>query len=97
MEDAMARTNPWSKTVPRVELDHRARNVRLKLIGIERLVVPRAAVPGFWLSRLVRLLGFWIYTRRRRGDRSGPSLRNGRDGCLPEIDPVWFEGCGAMP
>jgi hypothetical protein len=41
MEDAIARPNLWSKSVPRVELDHRAREARDRLVRIEWLLVPQ--------------------------------------------------------
>jgi hypothetical protein len=96
MEDAMARPNLWSNSVPRVELDHRARDARARLVRIERLFVPCAAVAGFWLRRLVRLLGFRIFGNGGRGDRTAGSLSNPRSGCMPETDSVWIEGCGAF-
>jgi hypothetical protein len=37
------RTNLLSKSVPRVELDQRSREARLRIARIERLLVPRAA------------------------------------------------------
>ena len=36
-----------SNNVPRVELDHRARDARLKLNRIEQLLSPRATGKGF--------------------------------------------------
>jgi hypothetical protein len=42
-EVVMLRKNPWNKSVPRVELDQRARDARLRLDQIERLAVPPAA------------------------------------------------------
>jgi len=62
----MARINLWNKSVPRVELDQRARDARVRLVQIERLIVPRASVAGFWLSPLGRLL-----SSRARGNRRG--------------------------
>jgi hypothetical protein len=44
MEGAMLRTNFWSRSVPRVELDQRSREARLRLERIERLLILRAAV-----------------------------------------------------
>ena len=43
MEGAM-KLDLWNKSVPRVELDQRARAARLRLERMERLLVPRAAV-----------------------------------------------------
>jgi hypothetical protein len=39
----MLRNNPWNKSVPRVELDQRARDARVRLDQIERLAVPASA------------------------------------------------------
>jgi hypothetical protein len=59
MEGAMLKANLW-KSVPKVELDQRARDGRLQLERIERLlVVPRAAVMR---SRLF-LLSVRLYAR----------------------------------
>jgi hypothetical protein len=96
MEDAMARPNLWNKNAPRVELDHRARDARLRLVRIEQLLVPRASVAGFWLSPFVRLLGSRTGGNPRSGGRGSGSQGNPRLGCTPEIDSVWFEGCGVL-
>ena len=64
----MTRPNFWSKSAPRVELDHRARDARVRLVQTERLLVPRGPVASFWLSPFVRLLG----------SRAGGKRRNGR-------------------
>jgi hypothetical protein len=40
----MTRPNFWSKSAPRVELDHRARDARVRLVQTERLLVPRGPV-----------------------------------------------------
>ena len=42
-----------NKSVPRAEIDQRARDARLRLEQIERLLVPRAAVTASWLRRVV--------------------------------------------
>jgi hypothetical protein len=91
----MARPNLWSKSVPRVDLDHRARDARVRLVRVERLLVPHALVAGFWLSPFVRLLGSRKGGNGRSGGRGGGSQSNSRLGCMPDIDAVWFEGCGA--
>jgi hypothetical protein len=92
----MARTILLSKSVPRVELDHRAREARVRLFRIERLLVLRAAVPGFWLSPLVRFLGSRTGSNRRSDGRGSGSQRDPRLGCTPEIESVWLEGCRAF-
>src|SRR5437870_5089057 len=83
MEDAMARRKLWSNSVPRVELDHRAHDARVRLVRIERLLVPRAAAARSWLTPVVRLLCFRIYGNDRRGDRTPGSLSKPRGGCMP--------------
>jgi hypothetical protein len=45
----MPSKNLWNANVPRVELDQRVRDARLRLERIERLLVPRAAVTNSWL------------------------------------------------
>ena len=57
MEGAM-RANQWNKSVPRVELDQRARDARLRLERIERLLVPRAAVTASRRGRVFYIFGF---------------------------------------
>jgi hypothetical protein len=51
----MMRTNLWSESVPRVELDQRSRAARLRRERIDRLLIPPVAVTQ---SRLRRLLCF---------------------------------------
>jgi hypothetical protein len=54
----MMKTNLWSKSVPRVELDQRSRTARLRLERIDRLP---AAVTHPRLRRLLCAFGFGIY------------------------------------
>jgi hypothetical protein len=62
----------WTKNVPRVEYDHRARNTRLRLEHIERLLVKRDAAGGFRCFRqLLLLLGDITGSGRGRGWRTG--------------------------
>jgi hypothetical protein len=56
----MMRTNLWSESVPRVELDQRSRAARLRRERIDRLL-PSAAVPQSRLSRLLCFFGVGIY------------------------------------
>jgi hypothetical protein len=82
MEDAMARREPLHNNVPRVELDHRARDARNRLVQIERLLVPRM-VAGSWLSPLVRLLGSRSGGSRRSDAGERGSKTDPRFGCYP--------------
>jgi len=55
----MPNKNLWNNNVPRVEYDLRARDARLRLERVERLLVKRgvaAAAVGFRYFRLVSLL-----------------------------------------
>jgi hypothetical protein len=55
MDRAMPRTNLWDRTVPRVALDHRSREARLRLEQLERLFISLVAV-GQAQARLRRIL-----------------------------------------
>ena len=59
----MPRTNLWSQSVPRVELDQRSREARLRLQRIERLLIPRAAVRQSRLRRVLYLFSVGMYRR----------------------------------
>jgi hypothetical protein len=78
----MPRTNLSSQSAPRVELEQRAREARLRLERIERLlIIPRAAVTHSRLRRLlfllsVRISGRALLPRRVKGplsDRRRPA------------------------
>src|SRR5438270_6021368 len=83
MEDAMARGKLLLKSVPRAELDHRARDARNRLVQVERLLVPRAMMPGSWLSPFVRLLGSRAGSSRRSDARERGAQTDPRFGCYP--------------
>ena len=82
----MARRKLWSNSVSRVERDHRARDARLRLVRIERLLVPRTAMPDFRLSPLIRFLGARAGGNGRRGGRGSGSQSDSRLGCMRETD-----------
>jgi hypothetical protein len=88
MEGAMPNANLWDRSVPRVELDQRAREARLRLERLERLLVPRVAVNGLWLRRALSLClrsdGRGGQTRRTRGP-----LSNRQPDPMPEIGRGW--------
>ncbi len=67
----MLRTNLWNKSVPRVELDQRARDARLRLEQLERLLAPRAAAARSWLRRVVCLFSFGSATAREETEPGG--------------------------
>jgi hypothetical protein len=84
----MPNANIWNRSVPRVELDQRAREARLRLERLERLLVPRLAATGSWLRRALSLCarsdGKGRQTRRTRGP-----LSNRRPDPMPEIHRGW--------
>jgi hypothetical protein len=58
MEGAMLKAILCNKSVPRVEIDQRARDARLRPEQIERLLVSRAAVTASRLRRILCLFSF---------------------------------------
>ncbi len=70
----MLKETLWSQSVPRVELDQRARAARLRLERIERLLAPHAAVTDSWFKRALCLFSFGIYGEAWQGNRTKGSL-----------------------
>lgn len=85
----MQKVNLWSNSVPRVELDHRARDARLRLERLERLLVPRA-VTNNWLGRALYLFRSGRYGEARQGHRTGRPLSNRRPPGIPQIHDDWI-------
>jgi hypothetical protein len=85
----MSRTNLWSQSVPRVELDHRSREARLRLARIERLLIPRAPVTHSRLRRLLCLLSVGIYRGAPQEGRVRGPLSDRRPSRMPKILEVW--------
>jgi hypothetical protein len=65
----MTKENLWNKSVPRVEYDHRAREARLQLERVERLLVKHYAMKDSRPFRLLRLFAYSISGSGRREDR----------------------------
>jgi hypothetical protein len=86
----MLKAIPCNKSMSRVEIDQRARDARLRLEQIERLLVSRAAVTASWLRRVLCLFGFG---RRGVGSRTsriqGPL--NNRRPRMPQIHTGWVQ------
>jgi len=82
----MHRINFWSRSLSRVELDQRAREARLRLERIERLLVPRAAMRQ---PRLRRVLSFLSVGEYRGGPPKsrvrGRPLSDQRPSRMPTI------------
>ena len=87
-----------NKSAPRVELDQRVRDARLRLERIERLLVPRAAVTASWIRRALCLFSSGRYGAASQGSRTRGPLSNRRPSRIPKIQQDWLEvfgaGCG---
>ena len=64
----MLKVEVWNKSVPRVELDQRARDARLQIERMERLLAPRTAMSTPWFRRVLCLFGF---SEPSEGSRAG--------------------------
>lgn len=77
-EGAMRKMSFWSRSLSRVELDQRAREVRLRLERIERLFASRDAVRQRRLRRLISVLSAGRYRGGPRERRVGVPLSDQR-------------------
>jgi hypothetical protein len=91
----MLRANLWNKSVSRVELDQRARDARLRLERIERLLALRAAPTDSWLRRVLWLFSFGRSGEGSRARRIGRTMSNQRPR-LPQSQDGWVEECGSF-
>jgi hypothetical protein len=85
MEGIMPRKNLWNVNVPRVELDQRVRDARLRL---ERLLVPHAAVSNSWFRRVFYIFRLGIYSNASPDRRTTGPLSNQWPSRLPTIHQV---------
>jgi len=90
----MSRADLWNKSVPRAELDRRAREARLRLAQIERLLVPSVAAADSYLGRVIRLFGLGVFAYRSRRNQTRRPLSHRRPSDMAEIPHAWFEGWG---
>jgi hypothetical protein len=95
MEGIMARKNLWNVNVPRVELDQRVRDARLRLERIERLLVPHAAAANSWLRRVFYIFRLGIYSNASPGKQTTGPLSNQRPSRLPTTHQIEPE-CGSF-
>jgi hypothetical protein len=91
----MLRANLWNNSVSRVELDQRARETRLRLERIERLLVLRAAVTDIRLRRVLWLFSFGRSGEGSRARRTRGALSNQRPR-PPQIQEVWLKVCACL-
>jgi hypothetical protein len=91
----MLRANLWNKSVSRVELDQRARDARLRLERIERLLVLRAAVTDTRFRRVLWLFSFGRPGEGSRARRTRGTMSNQRPR-LPQIQEVRLKVCACV-
>jgi hypothetical protein len=90
----MAIPNLLHKNAPRAEVDERAREARVRLERLERLLVPRVEAPTFWLRPLGRFVSFRFNGKGQRGGQTGGSMSDPRRGCIPEMNSVSADSIG---
>jgi hypothetical protein len=91
----MWRAKLRNKSVSRVELDQRAREARLRLEQVERLL-SRAASKRSAVRRLLYLCSGGIFSNASRESRTRGPLSNRRPSRMPTIHDVWVEECGSF-
>jgi len=88
MEGAMLKVILYSKSASRIEIHQQARDARLQLEQIERLLAPRAAVTSPGLRRVLYLFSFATPGDGWRASRTRRPLNNRRPH-VPQIHPGW--------
>lgn len=83
----MPNANLWRKSVPRAELDQRAREARMRLERVERLLAPRVRETGSWLWRLLCRCGLGL-RRRSRANQTAGGPAAGRSARAPRSYPI---------
>lgn len=66
----MSRIDLWRRSATRVEVDHRAREARLRLEHLERLLIMHALPTGSWVSRVLFRREGRFFSGARMPDRS---------------------------
>ncbi len=89
----MLKVEVWNKSVPRVELDQRARDARLQLERMEKLLVPRVVVTAPWFRRVLCILGFGELGAGSRTDRIQGPLSDWRPS-MPQFPRGWAPTAG---
>ena len=88
MEGAMLKALLYDKSASRIESDQRARDARLRLEQIERLLAPRAAVTAWCARRVLYLFSFATLGEGWRTSRARGPL-NIRRPLVPKIHRGW--------
>jgi len=89
----MLKIQAANKSVSRVELDQRARDARLQLERLERLLVPRTVVTASWFGRMVCLFGFGRPVDGSQTSQIEGPLSNRRPR-IPQIPRGWAASVG---
>jgi len=95
MEEAMAKQNLLPKNVPRADLDQRAREARIRIERLERLLVPRVEAPQFWQRSLVRLATFRFNGNDRQNGQTGSTLIDQQPDRMLENESVSADRVGS--
>jgi hypothetical protein len=82
----MLQVDMWTRSVPRAELDQRAREARLQVERLERLLAPRANAAAPWFRRVLCLFSPGEAGGRSRDGRIRGPLSNRRPP-MPQIFP----------
>ena len=82
----------YNKSAPRIEIDQRAHDARVRLEQIERLLAPRAAVTASWARRVLYLFSFATPGEEWRTSRARGSLNNRRP-LVSQIRRGWVPHC----
>jgi hypothetical protein len=91
MGGIMARTNLWDRSVPRVELDRRSREARLRFERIDQLFIVRATVTPSRLRRLLYLFTVGRYGGLPQQGEVEELLSNRWPSGLPMLFVLWLE------
>ena len=90
----MPRSNLWSQSVPRIELDQRSREARLRFERIDRVFILRATVTHSGLRRLLYLFAVGKYGGLPQ-ERGVKELLSDRwPSRLPLLFGLWLENAG---
>ena len=87
----MPRTNLWNHNLPRVEIDQRSREARLRFELIVRLSLLRAAATHTRLRRLIYLITVGRYGELPREDEVKDPQSNRWPSSLPLLLGFWLE------
>ena len=90
----MPRTNLWDRSVPRVELDRRSREARLRFERIDQLFIVRATVTHSWLRGLLYLFTVGRYGGLPQEGGVKEPLSDRWPSRLPMLLGIWLENAG---